>query len=80
MPRPEWGVTHAERDHSSYELLTGQSTLEQAVVPTRVPRWTSSRRPSICPAPRSNSLNYKEELIASIRALEGAADLAGTSA
>ena len=27
------GVVHSQRDHSSYELLTGQSTLEQAVVP-----------------------------------------------
>jgi len=32
------GVTHAERDHSSYELLTGQCTLEEAVQTTRIPR------------------------------------------
>jgi chromosome partitioning protein len=32
------GVGHSQRAHSSYELLTGQSTLEQAVVATRVPR------------------------------------------
>ena len=32
------GIGHNQRAHSSYELLTGQSTLEQAVVPTRVPR------------------------------------------
>ncbi|HEX8585913.1 MAG TPA: ParA family protein [Allosphingosinicella sp.] len=32
------GITHAQRDLSSYELLTGQCTLEEAVVPTRVPR------------------------------------------
>jgi chromosome partitioning protein len=32
------GVAHSQRDHSSYELLTGQCTLEEAVVPTRVPR------------------------------------------
>ncbi|HYN46242.1 MAG TPA: ParA family protein [Allosphingosinicella sp.] len=32
------GVTHAERDHSSYELLTGQCTLEEAVRPSRIPR------------------------------------------
>jgi chromosome partitioning protein len=32
------GIGHSQRDHSSYELLTGQSTLEQAVVATRVPR------------------------------------------
>jgi chromosome partitioning protein len=32
------GVTHAQRDLSSYELLTGQCALEEAVVPTRVPR------------------------------------------
>ncbi len=32
------GITHAQRDLSSYELLTGQCGLEEAVVPTRVPR------------------------------------------
>jgi chromosome partitioning protein len=32
------GITHAQRDLSSYELLTGQCSLEEAVVPTRVPR------------------------------------------
>ena len=32
------GVSHAERDHSSYELLTGQCTLEEAVIATRIPR------------------------------------------
>ncbi len=32
------GVGHSQREFSSYELLTGQSTLEQAVVSTRVPR------------------------------------------
>ena len=25
------GIAHAERDHSSYELLTGQCTLDEAV-------------------------------------------------
>jgi chromosome partitioning protein len=32
------GVGHAQRDFSSYELLTGQCTLDQAVVASRVPR------------------------------------------
>jgi chromosome partitioning protein len=32
------GIGHAQRDFSSYELLTGQCTLDQAVVETRVPR------------------------------------------
>jgi chromosome partitioning protein len=32
------GVMHAQREYSSYELLTGQCALEQCVVPTRVPR------------------------------------------
>jgi chromosome partitioning protein len=32
------GVGHALRERSSYELLTGQCTLPEAVVPTRVPR------------------------------------------
>jgi chromosome partitioning protein len=32
------GIGHALRDLSSYELLTGGCTVEEAVVPTRVPR------------------------------------------
>ena len=32
------GVTQAERRHSSYELVTGQCSTEEAVVATRVPR------------------------------------------
>ena len=32
------GITHDQREFSSYELLTGQCGLEEAVVPTRVPR------------------------------------------
>ncbi|HEX8527621.1 ParA family protein [Allosphingosinicella sp.] len=32
------GVTQAERERSSYELLTGQCSLEEAVVHTKVPR------------------------------------------
>nr|WP_295374154.1 ParA family protein [uncultured Sphingosinicella sp.] len=32
------GVAHSQREYSSYELLTGQCTMEQAVVSTRVPR------------------------------------------
>lgn len=32
------GVPHEQREYSSYELLTGACTLDQAVVPTRVPR------------------------------------------
>jgi chromosome partitioning protein len=32
------GIGHAEREQSSYELLTGGCTLEEAVIPTRVPR------------------------------------------
>ncbi|HEX8400979.1 MAG TPA: ParA family protein [Allosphingosinicella sp.] len=32
------GIVHAQREYSSYELLTGQCELEQAVLSTRVPR------------------------------------------
>ena len=32
------GIGHAQRERSSYEVLTGQCTLAEAVVPTRVPR------------------------------------------
>jgi chromosome partitioning protein len=32
------GIGHALRDRSSYDVLTGGSTLDEAVVPTKVPR------------------------------------------
>ncbi|MGZ8311397.1 MAG: ParA family protein, partial [Allosphingosinicella sp.] len=32
------GITQALRDRSSYQLLTGQITLDDAYLPTRVPR------------------------------------------
>jgi chromosome partitioning protein len=32
------GIVQSQREHSSYELLTGHCTLEEAVVATRVPR------------------------------------------
>jgi chromosome partitioning protein len=32
------GIGHALRDRSSYEVLTGGSSLDEAVVPTKVPR------------------------------------------
>jgi chromosome partitioning protein len=32
------GIGHALRDRSSYDVLTGGSTLEEAVVPTKIPR------------------------------------------
>ncbi|MBV8686661.1 MAG: ParA family protein [Alphaproteobacteria bacterium] len=32
------GIGHAQRDRSSYDVLTGGCPLEEAVVPTRVPR------------------------------------------
>jgi chromosome partitioning protein len=32
------GIPHDQRELSSYELLTGQCALEEAVVPTRIPR------------------------------------------
>jgi chromosome partitioning protein len=32
------GITHAERERSSYDVLTGGAAVEEAVVPTRVPR------------------------------------------
>jgi len=32
------GVAHADRDRSSYELLIGQCSLEEAVLSTRIPR------------------------------------------
>ena len=32
------GISHALRDRSSYEVLTGQCSLDEAVVPTKVPR------------------------------------------
>ena len=38
MPRPASASARRSAHHSSYELLTGQCTLEEAVVATRVPR------------------------------------------
>lgn len=32
------GVSHADRRHSSYEVITDQATVEQAVIATQVPR------------------------------------------
>lgn len=32
------GITHAQRGLSSYQLLTGESMLDEAAIPTRVPR------------------------------------------
>lgn len=32
------GIGHALRDRSSYDVLTGGATLEEAVVPTKIPR------------------------------------------
>ena len=32
------GIGHSQRDHSSYELLTGSCTIDEAAVATRVPR------------------------------------------
>ena len=32
------GIAHAQRERSSYHLLTGQCTLEEAVIATRIPR------------------------------------------
>lgn len=32
------GVLHGQREHSSYEVLTGGCSVEDAVIPTRVPR------------------------------------------
>jgi chromosome partitioning protein len=32
------GIAHAQRDRSSYHLLTGQCTLEEAVIATKIPR------------------------------------------
>jgi chromosome partitioning protein len=32
------GIAHSARAHSSYELLTGQCTLEEAVLATKIPR------------------------------------------
>jgi chromosome partitioning protein len=32
------GVLHNDRQHSSYELLMGECTLDEAIIPTRIPR------------------------------------------
>jgi chromosome partitioning protein len=32
------GITHGQRDRSSYDVLTGGASVEEAVLPTRIPR------------------------------------------
>jgi chromosome partitioning protein len=48
------GIARADRTRSSYDLLVGESSLEEAAIPTKVPRLTSSPPLSISRVRRSN--------------------------
>lgn len=69
------GITHAQRALSSYELLTGQSTLEEAVVPTAVPRLDIVPATVDLSGAEIELIDFEERTHRLDKALEGAADV-----
>ena len=69
------GITHAQRALSSYELLTGQATLEEAVVPTVVPRLDIVPATVDLSGAEIELIDFEERTHRLDKALEGAADL-----
>ena len=69
------GITHAQRSLSSYELLTGQSTLEEAVVPTAVPRLDIVPATVDLSGAEIELIDFEERTHRLDKALEGAADV-----
>jgi chromosome partitioning protein len=69
------GITHAQRSLSSYELLTGQSTLEEAVVPTAVPRLDIIPATVDLSGAEIELIDFEERTHRLDKALEGTADL-----
>ena len=67
------GVTHAERSRSSYELLTGQCSLDEAVVATRVPRLDLIPATVDLSGAEIELIEYEGRTHRLDRALEGAA-------
>jgi len=68
------GIPHALRDHSSYELLTGQCSLEDAVVPTKVPRLDIVPAKVDLSGAEIELIEYEGRTHRLDRALEGLAD------
>ncbi len=69
------GITHAQRALSSYELLTGQSTLEEAVVPTAVPRLDIVPATVDLSGAEIELIDFEERTHRLDKALEGTADV-----
>ena len=68
------GISHALRDQSSYELLTGQCSLEDAVVPTKVPRLDIVPAKVDLSGAEIELIEYEGRTHRLDRALEGMAD------
>ena len=68
------GISHALRDQSSYELLTGQCSLEDAVVPTKVPRLDIVPAQVDLSGAEIELIEYEGRTHRLDRALEGMAD------
>jgi chromosome partitioning protein len=69
------GITHAQRALSSYELLTGQASLEEIVVPTAVPRLDIVPATVDLSGAEIELIEFEERTHRLDKALEGAADL-----
>jgi chromosome partitioning protein len=69
------GITQAQRSLSSYELLTGQSTLEDTVVPSAVPRLDIIPATVDLSGAEIELIDFEERTHRLDKALEGAADL-----
>jgi chromosome partitioning protein len=69
------GISHALRDRSSYELLTGQRTLDEVVVPTRVPRLDIVPGKVDLSGAEIELIDFERRTHRLDHALEGSADL-----
>jgi chromosome partitioning protein len=69
------GITQAQRTLSSYELLTGQSTLEDTVIPSPVPRLDIVPATVDLSGAEIELIEFEGRTHRLDKALEGAADL-----
>ncbi|HST36923.1 MAG TPA: ParA family protein [Allosphingosinicella sp.] len=69
------GIGHAQRGNSSYELLTGQCTLDEAVVETRVPRLEIIPATVDLSGAEIELIEFQARTHRLDKALEGAADV-----
>ena len=69
------GIGHAQRGSSSYELLIGQCTLDEAVVETRVPRLDIIPATVDLSGAEIELIEFQARTHRLDRALEGAADV-----